>query len=606
MAYNPMLPDWAQADPWAQPQSPGQTAYAGPDGAPVAPQPQAGPTPFPPPEWGVAAVQPSSPQGMMFPGGGAPAGPSSAAAPATPQASGLVDPYASPLIAPWSDKEIAAAGRVKGKDAAKAKASAELGIVPRTEQAPEPQQSPMDEIRQGQEALLLDKGRIEADAADRRSAMLTDAAYKGEDAAAEEQQRIEEGLAVRRDSLERFTAAAQKVSEMKEDPSRWWKEASTAKKVASFAGAAIAGFLNPTGENGVVALMERQIDKDLAAQRTDMANARFGVEAQRTALGEMTQIFGDERAAFSYLRGQKKEQLAMQLEAEGAKSQSELIRNNAMQGALALHESAIKDQQDAARWDAEHGLNVFQAQTSRKAVGVQAGQLALDRKRHEDNTALSWYEQMRAANQALTDNTRKAAEQAGLSGDVVIPGVDDGTGRGYIVGLDKNRTAKAAEKVGYEKQKTQVLYRMRKLVSRGAAQKGLTDGITGGSPEGKEFEALAVEYAKLDSVSKGQGALNNEEARAYGERVFGGGRSYLGTGTSEGQIDSLILSAEDAASSTLADATGQKGQYMYDYEKQTFVPKPPGFVRGTKFTGTPEEMEDLKTKALHYANPLGF
>lgn len=100
------------------------------------------------------------------------------------------------------------------------------------------------------------------------------------------------------DAQQRFQRSVDALGAMREDPARLLRSAAGGVSAAiaiglGAAGAALAG----GGENTALAIVQRNIDRDIAAQRTDIQTAGTAAEAQRSVLGLMRQEFSDQTAA---------------------------------------------------------------------------------------------------------------------------------------------------------------------------------------------------------------------------------------------------------------------------------------------------------------------
>jgi len=100
------------------------------------------------------------------------------------------------------------------------------------------------------------------------------------------------------DAQQRFQRSVDALGAMREDPARLLRSAAGGVSAAiaiglGAAGAALAG----GGENTALSIVQRNIDRDIAAQRTDIQTAGTAAEAQRSVLGMMRQEFSDQNAA---------------------------------------------------------------------------------------------------------------------------------------------------------------------------------------------------------------------------------------------------------------------------------------------------------------------
>lgn len=90
-----------------------------------------------------------------------------------------------------------------------------------------------------------------------------------------------------------------------EDPDRFWNSRSTPQKVAGFIGIALGGFVSGMkgGSNQVVDMIDKEIDRDIAAQRNNWRANKDSLEAKRSAYGMAMEKYNhDDVAARAALR----------------------------------------------------------------------------------------------------------------------------------------------------------------------------------------------------------------------------------------------------------------------------------------------------------------
>lgn len=109
-------------------------------------------------------------------------------------------------------------------------------------------------------------------------------------------------------------AATNTVAAMKVDPNHFWADASTGNKilmgVSLFLGA--IGAAND-GVNRVVPIITNAIDRDIASQKANIANAREGVNQKSNTLAQMRSIFKDDRMAEEATKIAALEKVKMQI-----------------------------------------------------------------------------------------------------------------------------------------------------------------------------------------------------------------------------------------------------------------------------------------------------
>jgi hypothetical protein len=146
-------------------------------------------------------------------------------------------------------------------------------------------------------------------------------------AAAEHQNqlRLEQNLADRQRAVEEANAKGrqldeevQRIASTKIDPNRWWSSRSAGQHIASFIGAIAGGYAGgASGRNSFLDEMNRSIDRDIDAQKQDLANGLEGVRTRRGIVADVYARTGDlyqaqEAARIGALASVKGELLARQ------------------------------------------------------------------------------------------------------------------------------------------------------------------------------------------------------------------------------------------------------------------------------------------------------
>lgn len=115
-------------------------------------------------------------------------------------------------------------------------------------------------------------------------------------------------------ALDDLDKATTEASSLKVDPNHFWASASTGDKIIMGISLALGavGAAND-GQNRVVPIITAAIDRDIAAQKANIANAQQGVSQKASALSAMRSQFRDDRMAESAARVAAIERVKMQL-----------------------------------------------------------------------------------------------------------------------------------------------------------------------------------------------------------------------------------------------------------------------------------------------------
>ncbi len=106
--------------------------------------------------------------------------------------------------------------------------------------------------------------------------------------------------------LSRNEELADQIGKMKTDPGRLMRDMDTGTKLVFAIGAGLGGFLRGVqggGRNSVLDHMDKMIDRDIAAQQSDIDNAKASLTARSTIFGQLMQETGDRRLAGMQFRG---------------------------------------------------------------------------------------------------------------------------------------------------------------------------------------------------------------------------------------------------------------------------------------------------------------
>jgi hypothetical protein len=161
------------------------------------------------------------------------------------------------------------------------------------------------------------------------------------------------------DAQRSYVAAVERLGAMREDPARVLRSAGGAVSAAiaiglGAAGAALAG----GGENSALAIIQRNIDRDIAAQRTDLATAGNVADARRGILGIVSQEFSSREAAESAARAAMLQAAQAQAARVTAGLDNEAARLRGEELQQQLSDQAAASAAEAQRQEAEWRLNM--------------------------------------------------------------------------------------------------------------------------------------------------------------------------------------------------------------------------------------------------------
>jgi len=168
-----------------------------------------------------------------------------------------------------------------------------------------------------------------------------------DDAAQQEQQAQAKFETFRTSYREEQDKRAQQMRELdneiastKIDPSRAWKNKHPAATIMSMIGIALGGFAHGFSggkiQNTALQMMQKEIDRDIDAQKSDLANRRASLAQKKTLYGMARERFGDEQMAHQWALKQMwaeparaAKRMSLQLQGQKAQMGAQLIAQQA-------------------------------------------------------------------------------------------------------------------------------------------------------------------------------------------------------------------------------------------------------------------------------------
>jgi hypothetical protein len=106
-------------------------------------------------------------------------------------------------------------------------------------------------------------------------------------------------------SMEQANADAIALSQKKVDPGNLWANMDTGQRVVALLGLMMGGFSAGVtgGKNEAMEALQRAIDRDIDAQKTNLENERFGATSKQSMYAKQLALLGDPEAAEHAARG---------------------------------------------------------------------------------------------------------------------------------------------------------------------------------------------------------------------------------------------------------------------------------------------------------------
>ncbi len=142
--------------------------------------------------------------------------------------------------------------------------------------------------------------------------------------------------------MERYARANDAISQSKIDPERFWNSKTTGSKISSaiFLGLGAAGAIAGGGPNYALQILDKQIGRDIDAQKHNLANKRAGLAGQQSLLGMMRQHYDTEEQAEAATRAHAYRQLQNKVETIGKTTNSLITRQKSAELGARLQAAA--------------------------------------------------------------------------------------------------------------------------------------------------------------------------------------------------------------------------------------------------------------------------
>jgi len=173
------------------------------------------------------------------------------------------------------------------------------------------------------------------------------------------------------DELSEMNAA---IMDQRINPARFFTSGGAGTGLAAAASVALGVLgqaLSPGMENSALSIINRAVERDVAAQVTDLQNQRAGVQTARNLFGDLMAMYRNEDVARDALRSLYLSEMERRIQAMAAQTQSQATRRNAERIVAAVAEQRITAAASAAR---ERTRVIYsENMTGRQAFGSTQG-----------------------------------------------------------------------------------------------------------------------------------------------------------------------------------------------------------------------------------------
>lgn len=175
-----------------------------------------------------------------------------------------------------------------------------------------------------------------------------------------------------------------------------WDDKSTGAKILAGIGLFLGAMPNSTGQNTAVAVLEKQIERNMDAQKQNLKRMKEGLEFNESILTNLYKQLGDEEDAINAYSNIQLNAIENELDRLTSISSNEKINANKlkMKGVIGQQREALRQQQEQnniSRYNAEtNRMNVLldsEAKHASKGLALTPGEEARDKEFGKDHAA---------------------------------------------------------------------------------------------------------------------------------------------------------------------------------------------------------------------------
>ena len=366
----------------------------------------------------------------------------------------------------------------------------------------------------------------------------------------------------------RYQRTLTELSDLKIDPERMFRNASTSKKIGLAVGAVASGLLQVQGKqqgNMVLSTIERAIDRDIAAQQAAIKIKGQELAGRGQLFNMGLQATQNEQAALQGAKALALDQVATQVEAAGARSQSIMARQNAEIVANQLKAKAAQTlmagADDLTKQAQTQEMHELKKQDARLRMRLARGEMALKRRAATPKPAMPGIQLPRGAPLAQARGLYGEGfvkEEQMISNKFIRRSGESPAehSEGWVYASNKDAKKKSDEALV---RGTRVMSSIDELMALYAKE--------GTAAPGTEVRKLAkaIESRLISAVRvPGEGAVTESDAERFKSQVGGDAVKWFSTTSPDEAINVLKSTAADIGVSTSAtlDSADTRGQNM--------------------------------------------
>lgn len=331
--------------------------------------------------------------------------------------------------------------------------------------------------------------------------------------------------------LQRNEQLADDIGKQQVDPDRLMKNKTAAQNASLVMGSILGGALRGLdgGPNSTLDRLDREIDRDIAAQESAIKNKKDSLSARQGLFAQMLQETGDSRVAAGQTRNLMLEGFKQKLLADGERAGIPEAKINAEQGARAIQakQDAIREQTAAANYQAEQQRQAAAAAAAAAAqreawqrsmqvaeMGLKRDELDIKRMEKQGETAKDINAEVASAAKDLSDEKLAKGRESveALKGQLT----DDGIA-GVGMGAEAKRIGARALTLGLGSDSLvdRIAFNDQERVNRGNWEKlklAYQSQITGSGASDSERKMISAAFEGAKTPAEQKAAVATAES----------------------------------------------------------------------------------------------
>jgi hypothetical protein len=316
-----------------------------------------------------------------------------------------------------------------------------------------------------------------------------------------------------------LTREAQELANVRIDPEKWWADRNTGQKIAAFISVIAGGLVAPYqgGRNDGLAMIQGAIDRDIDAQKANLAGRRAALADKKASLSErFAQLQNDYRELERY-RVASYERTINQVATEAQRFDPRgsaaiayretitALRGQQAKAIQAYRQQALKNELDTRKALREEAESKQQIAASKAQVAQGWARYSLDKTKAKDDKEIAEKKLAAEVDKLKAEGNTKAAEQLQKFG-VAVPGMKTADGKPFVAQGTPESVGKLREQLSAANTLVGLIDEARRIRS----------GYSSSVKNREEWQRLQTIWASLTAEGKnllGLGALSGDDMK---------------------------------------------------------------------------------------------